>query len=253
MDLLTITLASYRTSVAEALDKTGALALFTTEKPVLLKPNLVNHSPFPVTTPVALCRAVVDYIQDRSDAEIVIAEGCGDSALETHEVFTRLGYDRLSSECNVSLVDLNHEPLVKLENRANPVFPEIYLPKIAFECTIVSLPVLKAHSLAGITGTLKNMMGFAPPRHYGREGSWKKALFHQRMQQSIIDLNRYLVPDFTLMDASVGLAEFHLGGATCDPPVNRLVAGKDPWAVDQKAAGLLELDYRQIPHINRPL
>jgi uncharacterized protein (DUF362 family) len=126
----------------------------------------------------------------------------------------------------------------------------MHLPEIAFTHTIISVPVLKAHSLAGITGTLKNMLGFAPPAHYsGRYGGWKKAVFHGRMQQSIVDLNRYIAPDLTIMDASVGMAEYHLGGPECDPPVARIVAGCNPWAVDRAAARLLGLDWRDIGHV----
>ena len=93
------------------------------------------------------------------------------------------------------LVDLNDAPVKLVKNPACPVFPEMYLPEIAFSHYIISVPVLKVHSLAKMTGTLKNMMGFAPPKYYsGRYGSWKKAVFHQKMQQSIIDLNSYVVP-----------------------------------------------------------
>ena len=52
------------------------------------------------------------------------------------------------------------------------------------------------------------------------------------------------------MDASIGLADYHLGGRICDPPVNKLIAGFDPQKVDRKAAGLLGLDWRTIPHLN---
>jgi hypothetical protein len=45
------------------------------------------------------------------------------------------------------------------------------------------------------------------------------------------------------------MAEFHLGGAHCDPPVNKLIAGYNPWEVDRKAAELLGLDWRRIGHI----
>ena len=112
------------------------------------------------------------------------------------------------------------------------------------------MPVLKAHSLADITCSLKSMLGFAPPRYYsGRHGIWRKAAFHKHMHQSIRELNKYRTPDFTLVDASVGLADYHLGGATCNPPVGKLVAGADPLAVDRECARLLGLDWKTIGHL----
>jgi len=114
--------------------------------------------------------------------------------------------------------------------------------------------VLKAHSLSDITGALKNMIGFAPPKHYsGRFGSWKKAVFHQDVHNAITELNLYRTPDLAVMDASVGLADFHLGGPTCKPPVERIIAGVDPLQVDRAAAGFLNLDWRTIGHLNRAL
>jgi uncharacterized protein (DUF362 family) len=156
----------------------------------------------------------------------------------------------MAEKQGVPLVDLNYGPVKKLENPACPIFPEMYLPEIAFNHYIISVPVLKAHSLAGITGSLKNMMGFAPPKYYsGRYGIWKKAVFHGKMHESVIDLNRYLVPNLSIMDCSIGMAEFHLGGPQCDPPIKKIIAGYNPWEVDREAAGLLGLDWRNIRHI----
>ncbi|MFP4428892.1 MAG: DUF362 domain-containing protein, partial [Desulfovermiculus sp.] len=147
-------------------------------------------------------------------------------------------------------LDLNTARLVHLRNPACQVFPEMYLPQIVMENFLISVPVLKAHSLAKITGALKNMLGVAPPHYYGgQHGSWKKAAFHARMQQGISDLNTYRCPDLSIMDASVGMAEYHLGGPTCDPPLGKLVGGYDPWEVDREGARLLGLDWTRIGHL----
>ena len=69
-------------------------------------------------------------------------------------------------------------------------------------------------------------------------------------QGPIVDLNRYRTPDLSLMDASVGMPDYHLGGAHCDPPVGKLVAGYDPLEVDRQSAELLGLRWRRIAHLN---
>ncbi|WDP91899.1 MAG: DUF362 domain-containing protein [Desulfobacter sp.] len=243
---------SYEHSVPLILDRIGAAGLLSEKDLILLKPNLVNASPFPVTTSPDLCRAVIRYIRGCSHARIVIAEGCGDAVLETGEIYSTLGYDRLARETGIELLDLNHAPVQRLQYPGNKIFPEFFLPEIAKTAFIFSLPVLKAHSLAQITGTLKNMMGFAPPQYYSGGGFWKKARFHQHIQQSIIELNRYILPDLTLMDASVGLSQYHLGGPLCDPPAARLIAGTNPFELDRAAAGFLGLEQDAIPHIQPP-
>lgn len=251
MEPLTVEFESYEKSISEALDAIAAYGRLKGQAPVLIKPNLVNSSPHPITTSPESCAVIIDYIRRHSRAEVVIAEGCGDAQLDTPEVFRRLGYTEMAKRKGVELIDLNYAPVRKLENPDCAVFPEMYLPEIAFSHYIISVPVLKAHSLAIMTGTLKNMMGFAPPKYYHSSchGVWKKSVFHAQMQESLIDLNRYLKPDLSVMDASVGMPEYHLGGAHCDPPANKIIAGYDPFKVDREAAGLLGLDWKFIKHI----
>jgi uncharacterized protein (DUF362 family) len=241
---------SYEATVGCCMEDAGAADVLVGGRPVMLKPNLINASPHPVTAPPAFCAAVIAYIRRHTDAPIVIAEGCGDAGLETPEVFARLGYEALARKLEVALLDLNTAPLIRLEDSSRAVFPEIWLPQAVFDHVLISLPVLKAHSLCRLTGSLKNMMGMAPPEYYGgRYGSWKKAAFHHRLDEAIVDLNHYRTPDFTVMDATVGLADYHLGGASCEPPSNCILAGRDPRALDREAAGLLGLDWREIDHL----
>jgi len=250
MSLATVDFSTYHESVSLTLDKIGAKEVFAKQSAILIKPNLTNASRHPVTTSVECCEAVVEYVRSCSSADIIIAEGPGDPSLETEEIFDLLGYRRMAIREGIPLVDLNTAPLKKLKNKDCPVFPEMYLPEIAFTHFIISVPVLKAHSLATMTGTLKNMMGFAPPKYYsGNFGVWKKAAFHGNMHQAIIDLNRYRRADLSLMDSTIGLADHHLGGSRCNPPVNKIIAGFNPLEVDRAAATLLGLDWKRIPHL----
>ncbi len=246
----TVEFKNYKSSVYEILDQLNAEKTFSKQKNILIKPNLVNDSPFPVTTSYECCEAIVSYLREKTNATIVIAEGCGDPTYETSEIFEILGFDKISKKYDVPLIDLNHEPLIRKNNNKCSEFPEVYLPLVAFSNYIISVPVLKAHSLSGITGTLKNMVGFAPPKYFSEAGSiWRKSRFHNNIHQAILDLNNYVTPDFSLMDATVGLVDYHLGGNTCSPPVNKLIAGFDATAVDRIAAELLGIDYKTIGHL----
>ncbi|MCL7487957.1 MAG: DUF362 domain-containing protein [Desulfobulbaceae bacterium] len=218
--------------------------------PILIKPNLVEALAPPITTPVGLVAALVQYLRTITDAPILIGEGCGSIAYETGHAYDKLGYTAMAEELRVELIDLNHADLVRLSSKRCRRWPEIHLPRIVFACFLLSVPVLKAHSLAGVTLTMKNMMGLAPPSHYQQGGSWKKSAFHSGIQEAIADLNRYRAPDFTLLDASVGMPEAHLWGPACDPPVNRLAAAYDPVAMDAHGAGLLKKKWQDIKHIN---
>ncbi len=217
---------------------------------VIIKPNLVEPLDPPITTPVECVAALVSYIKRNSPkVEIIVAEGTGSKDHDTHDVFDFLGYSRWAREAGVDLLDLNKEPLVKVEQGNFQRWPEFFLPEIIFDSFLLSVPVLKAHSLAQVTLTMKNMIGLAPPSHYQQGGHWKKSAFHENVQEAVFDLNRYRAPDFTLLDATVGMQEAHLWGPTCDPPHRKLAASFDPVAIDSFGADLLGFDWQTIGHI----
>ena len=247
--LAVVEYSSYARSVPAALDAVGAAEALKGQGKVLVKPNLVEALAPPVTTPAECVEEVVKYVRACSKAEVVVAEGCGAASYGTDRCFRDLGYLAMAKRLGVPLVDLNTAPTVLLHNPAARVFREFHMPEIAMSHFIISVPVLKAHSFATITGTMKNMMGFAPPAHYQQGGHWKKSAFHARMHDSILDLIDYRAPDLSVLDARVGLPEFHLGGRECNPPVGKIVAGFDPVEVDRKAAELLGFDWRRIPHL----
>jgi uncharacterized protein (DUF362 family) len=240
---------SFAKSIPLALDALGAGEALARQERVLIKPNLVNDAPPPVTTPVACVAALVDYVRAYTKADIVIAEGAGDADKETPTIFEALGYADLARRKGLELVDLNTAPTTRLTRDDCRTWPEMHLPSIALDHYLVSVPVLKAHSLAEVTGAMKNMMGLLPQRYYQQGGRWKKSAFHACMHPSIVELCRYRPPDLSVMDASIGLAEYHLGGPQCEPPLGRILAGFDARQVDRAGAALLGLDWRTIGHL----
>lgn len=242
--------STWRQSVSQLLDGAGLTALLAGRGSVLLKPNLVEVFPPPITTPVELIAAIIDFLREFDPGlDIIVAEGSGALAYETGHTFKALGYSAMAAEKGIRLMDLNHAPCRHLVNPQCRRWPEMYLPEILFNCFLISVPVLKAHTLAQVTLTMKNMMGAAPPKHYQQRGHWKKAAFHQDINAAIFDLNRYRTPDFTILDATVGMRDAHLKGPRCEPPHMTLAASGDPVAIDAYGAGLLKRDWRRIGYI----
>lgn len=245
----TVDFTNYNDSIKKALDDINAKDILSKQKQILIKPNLVEALEFPVTTHPDSVSAIIDYIKDCSEAKIIIAEGSGSISKETDEIFEILGYIKLAKEKNIELVDLNKEKVVKLMNNRFQIFKEYYIPKIAFDYFIISVPVLKAHSFSIVTLSLKNMMGFAPPKYYQKDGFWKKSFFHSRVHEALVEMNLYRSADLVVLDAAVGLAEYHLGGNECNPKVNKIAAGTDSIEIDKIGAEMLGFDWKKIPHI----
>lgn len=241
---------SWRESVAPLLVASRLLERLGSATTILLKPNLVKNMAPPATTPVALVGEIVRYLQEnRPGLRIIIAEGTGDKEYDTAHMFRELGYFKLAEEYGIELLDLNEAPLRRLTLPHCHRWPELYLPEVLFDSFLLSVPVLKAHSMSEVTLTMKNMMGCAPPSHYQCGGRWKKSAFHERIQEALLDLNRYRTPDFTLLDATIGMPEAHLWGPHCHPPHRKLAASADPVAIDAYGTTLLKRDWREIDHI----
>ncbi len=237
-------------TVPPLLDASGLGVELFNHPLILIKPNLVEAINPPVTTPVGLIASIIDYVRERApQSTVIIGEGTGSLKYDTFHAFSELGYTRLSVEKNVALMDLNGENLVHMENQEYKRWPEMYLPAILEEAFLLSVPVLKAHTLASVTLTMKNMMGCVPPSHYQGNGAWGKSSFHQGMHEAIFDLNQYRTPDFTLLDATIGMAQAHLWGRHCEPPVNKLAASWDPVAIDSYGTSLLQKNWQDIDHI----
>ena len=240
----------YPQSVTAALDQVEAHEALPHLRPIVIKPNLVTADPPPVTTPPGCVEAVISYCRRHSDAEIVVAEGSGGG--DTRAFFESLGYVELSRRTGVELVDLDREETVRLENPGHICLPEFHLPSCLIGAFIISVPVLKAHSMTGVTLSLKNMMGVAPASRYAGS-AFRKSRLHGRnneeLHRNIIELNSYCGPALSVIDASIGMAEAHLWGPRCEPPVNRILASCDPVAADAVAAGLLGRDWQDVGHI----
>lgn len=237
-------------SVKRLMESSGIAEELNSAGTILIKPNLVEALEPPITTPVELIEALIINLQSIAPQTIVVVgEGTGSLEYTTEHCFEKLGYVEMAMRQGIELIDLNTVPLTRKTLPSCIRWPEMYLPQMLDEVFILSVPVLKAHTLAKVTLTLKNMMGCAPPAHYQEGGSWGKSAFHRQIDSAVLDLNRYRTPDFTLLDATVGMAEAHLWGKHCDPPVGRLCVSRDPVAIDSYGCQLLGKPWQSVGYI----
>ena len=235
--IVSVEFSDYETSIPKALDLIGAGARLPREGLIIIKPNLTNSSPPPVTTSVAAAEAVYNYCRAHTKAEIAIGEGCGQGT--TPEVFAALGYVALAEKYGIELIDFNEAEAVLLENDNALQLKQLHLPKVALDAFIISLPVLKGHSFTETTIAMKNMFGIVPGRFYG--GSWNKSKLHNpSTDKSVVDICLYKKPDLSIVDASVALKGMHLAGT--EEKLGLILASFDPVAIDALGSKLLGHD-----------
>ncbi|UCG46239.1 MAG: DUF362 domain-containing protein [Phycisphaerales bacterium] len=235
---------NYQDSIHRALDLVDAPAQLPRKGLIIIKPNLTNSSPPPVTTDVAAAEAVYQYCKAHSEAEIIIGEGCGSG--RTEDVFASLGYTDLAARYGLKLVDFNESESVTLKNENAMSLKSFHMPAIVPGAFVISLPVLKDHSFTRTTVALKNMFGIAPAKFY--RGSWNKSRLHSpSTHKHVVDVCLYKRPDLSVVDASVALAGMHLAGTHTN--IGLILAGFDPVAVDAAASELLGHNPRRIEYL----
>jgi len=234
----------YRTSISMTLDLAGAGVHLPKQGLIIIKPNLTNSSPPPVTTSVEAAEAVYHYCKAHTNAEIAIGEGCGSGI--TSDVFDALGYTDMAKKYGLELIDFNEAETTILQNNNAMQLKHFHLPRIAQNAFIISLPVLKDHSFTKTTIAMKNMFGIAPSKFYA--GSWNKAKLHSpSTDKSVVDICLYKKPDLSVVDASVALKGMHLAGTA--KKTGLILAGFDPVAVDTVGSKLLGHNPKKLPYL----
>jgi len=224
----------YKASIAKALDLAGAADQLPQEGLIIIKPNLTNADPPPVTTDVKAAEAVYEYCSANSNAQVAIGEGCGDGV--TSEVFRANGYTEMADKYTIRLIDFNQAEAVIVQREDTFELKHMYVPEIVMDAFVISLPVLKDHSLTRTTVAMKNMFGIAPAPFY--RGSWNKSKLHSpSTHKSVVDVCLCKKPDLCVVDASVVLTGSHISGRCRN--LGFILAGFDPVAVDAVGSELL--------------
>ena len=214
-----------------------ALEINPYKEKVLIKPNLIINRPYPVTTSPKTVECIVNYFKDKAK-EIIIAEGSGMCRGGTNKAFLDLGYSALAENSGIKLVDLNGDDYEIRKNPAALRLKEFKFPLTLKNSFLISAAVLKGHSMAKVTLSLKNMMGAS---------IGKKAKFHfLGINKSIVDINLYKKPDLALIDG-IESSSRELGGEVTR--YDLMIFSVDPVAADAVGANILGLNPLSVPHI----
>ena len=216
-------------------------------KTVLLKPNFVGLDPSgAVNTHPAVVAAARESFLKLGAAQVLIGDG---PALDrdTEAIVESVRMREYTGPLQRTFVDLNIDDVerVPLKTRASRL-NELYLPKTVLRADfVVSMPKLKTHHWAGVTLSLKNMFGIVPGGCYG----WPKNVLHWAgIDNSILDINAAVRPDFAIVDGINGMEG---NGPIQGTPkrANVLVFGNDPVAVDATCCRIMGLLPEKVKYL----
>lgn len=215
----------------------------------VLKPNFVagRSAETGSTTSFALLKAVAEKVRE-CGAEPVLYETPG-TEFDREATYTILGVEQFCAANGIRIARVDPEggeqDWIELRPPGAKRLRHFRIPRFMQEACFINLPVLKTHVVSAMTLSMKNPMGMLPRPD-------RRAMHTLGIAQSIVDMNRGIKPDLTIVDGSVGQhGEGPLYGDKADLQV--LVAGRDSLAVDLACCKLVGVKPRAIPHLKLAL
>lgn len=207
-----------------------------------------------VTHP-AVVQALGEAVLDAGASELYIVESIYDV-----ESWTVWGHQAVADKLDATLINLN-DAVPYNQYVDQPVgedwltYPQFTLNPILAEVdAFMSVGKLKCHASAGITLSMKNLVGMVPFKFYRlsdedsirTEFHGASRAYRYRLPSTIVDLVRARPIDFALIDgvmtAEGGEGPWLDSFNPLDDPLGVLIAGKNPVATDAVGAAVMGFD-----------
>jgi len=256
-------------AVEHALELLGGLrAISQGKERIMLKPNLVSPEPR-ATTKLPVIRALARLMK-AAQKDVSIGEGSaaaapfnarGTEVFRTtkkelldglqQDTFDRLGYSELAKSLRLPLVNLHTGDLVDVKVPGAFVFEKLTIHRSLVETDLLcSVPMMKTHSLAGVTLGMKNLVGVYPGAVYqavrGRMHDLAAEVEPSGTAAAIVDMVRANKLDLVVIDGSTAMEGNGPWEGTL-VPMETIIAGSDPLATDMVAASVMGFDPPEIP------
>ena len=225
-----------KSAVYKALDSLNYHPI-RTPKSVSIKMNLCYYWDYTTgeTTDRRVVSSVIDYIRERwnGKASISIVESDA-TAVRMKYAFRMLGYEELAAEKAVRLSNLSKEPSQGVTVSSGGHTFAFRIPQTISNSDIfISIPKPKYH-ITKISCALKNQFGCNPVQ--------RKIIYHPRLDEVIVALNKIMKPDVVLVDG------FIVQG---DRPqrFGLTLAGTNPLSVDFIIAQIMGFNPYKIRHV----
>jgi uncharacterized protein (DUF362 family) len=228
----------------------GGAERLRASRDVYIKVNGVGCESYVYTDPEVL-RETILYFQKCGARTIYVMENCTQANF-TRLVFRATGFLRVCNETGAIPVYLDETPSVPIFLEGIEEFVDI--SRFVFERLIerghenlyLSLPKLKTHSMSQVTLSIKNQFGLIHQKS-------RIADHNYRIHRKFADIYRVLRPDFVLVDGLIATTHGHyptiFNADKCIVPMNILMGGPDPLAVDVVGAALMGFDVKDVKHL----
>jgi len=207
---------------------------------VTIKPNLCYYWDYSTgqTTHPKIVGALIDLLRERISPNVNISIVESDaSAMRCVHVFRLLGYEKLSQDYGVNLVNLSKDETDEVEVNVGDESFRFGLPRTIRDADLrINLPKIKyTFEQIKLTCALKNIFGCNPFQ--------KKFKYHSKIEESIVALNKAMKFDLCIVDGIIvsGVQPLRMG---------LVMSSQDPVAIDVVAARIAGINPRSVRYIS---
>ena len=171
-------------------------------KIVLIKPNLLGsyRKRHVVTTNPKIIEAICKVLKENKNKIWI-----GDSSFEnTEKAIKKSGIIKIAKKYNAKVINFDRAKQKLIKIPKNKYLKKFYLPEPILKADyIISVPKLKTHVLTKLTCAIKN--------NFGMLAGAKKQYYHkiapneEQFAELLLELQRKVNPDFTIVDAVIGM------------------------------------------------
>ena len=232
----------YKNTVA-AVEKMGGMKRFVKAGDVVVvKPNMAwDRTPLQAanTDPMVVA-ALVDLAYKAGAKRVrVFDRPCNDE----RACHLRSGIEEAAKKKGAQVLYVNEWNVAKAHFPYQSPMENWPMLRDAIDCDVfINVPVLKHHSLTGLTLSMKNLMGVC---------SGTRGLIHMDIGRKLVDITNFINPDLTVVDATrVLVRNGPSGGDLADVvEMDKVFVATDPTLADTFACTLVKKDPMTVPNI----
>ena len=229
--------------VRTAIDLIGGVGrLDVIGKSVLLKPNLLDGSPPPVTTNPQVVKAVAKILYESGARRVLIGDMSAFFKLPTRKNMDLTFMKLIAEEVQAELIPFDEGGWVCVDFPHGHYLKRVYVAESLFGVDrIINLPVIKTHESATYSIALENFVGATHFRHR------PYLIDRSHWEEVIAELNLAYAPDLHIIDGTRLMAEEGpWKGRAVD--ANLIIATGDRIAADVVGLGVLK-HFSELPQI----
>jgi len=210
---------------------------------ISIKVNLCDYrmADSGATTDPLLLGALIDVLRQRyPQAEVLVLENDATS-VQAETLFSLLGIRDAAERHGAKVFNVADDKWVTKPVPDPRILHELEVPEVLCRSDLfVNFAKLKTNALTKTTGALKNIFAFYRAK--------RKVVFHGRIDDVLVDMNKIIRPHICLTDGYIGMEG--QGPAFGRPKkCGLLVAGVDPVAVDACSSRIMGFNPRFVDHI----